>query len=187
MNLVETFKQEEIAKLNRIDKLFRNHPAFFSSNDITYSLKLKNTDKPFIVKPSVLRRLFAIVFICGGLYFWLTLAYMIFQNILLPVTIVFLVLTTAWISMILWAIFLDPKQSYKIIIEKDSIKLGNQSIDWNQITDYLLMVKGGGKNEVTTLVLFIDNTEIRKYNLTNLNKSGKEIMKTIEFYKLNSK
>ena len=49
------------------------------------------------------------------------------------------------------------------------------------------MVKGGGKNEVTTLVLFIDNTETKKYNLTNLNKSGKEIMKIIEFYKLNSK
>ena len=98
MNLVETFKQEEIAKLNRIDKLLRNYPAFFSSNDITYSLKLKNTDKPFIAKPSVLRRLFAIVFICGGIYFWLTLAYMIFQNILLPVTIVFLVLTTAGLA-----------------------------------------------------------------------------------------
>jgi hypothetical protein len=119
MNLVEIFKQEEIAKLNRIDKLFHNYPAFFSSKEITYNLKLKNIDKPFIVKPSVLNRLFAIVFICGGLYFWLTLAYMIFQNILLPVSIVFLVLTTAWISMILWAIFLDPKQSYKIIIEKD--------------------------------------------------------------------
>lgn len=184
---METFKQEEIVKLNRFDKLFRNYPAFFSSNEITYNLKLKNTDKPFIVKPSVIRRLFAILFICGGLYFGLTLTYMIFQNILLPVTIVFLVLTTLWISIILWAIFLDPKQSYKIIIEKDRIKIGKQTLDWNQITDYLLMVKGGGKNEVTTLVLFIDNTETKKYNLTNLNKSGKEIMKIIEFYKLNSK
>jgi len=140
MNLVEKFKQEEIARLNRIDKLFRNYPAFFSSNEITYNLKLKNIDKPFIAKPSVIRRLFAILFICGGLYFWLTLACMIFQNILLPVTIVFLVFTTTWISMIIWTIFLDPKKSYKIIIEKDSIKLGKQTLDWNQITDYLLMV-----------------------------------------------
>jgi hypothetical protein len=69
-------------------------------------------------------------------------------------------------------------------LKKTGIELGNQSFDWNQITDYLLMVKGGGKNEVTTLVLFIDNTEIRKYNLTNLNKSGKEIMKRMDYYKL---
>jgi hypothetical protein len=45
------------------------------------------------------------------------------------------------------------------------------------------MEKGGGRHKVTTLVLFIDNKQALKYKLTNLNKSGNEIIKRIEFYK----
>jgi hypothetical protein len=45
------------------------------------------------------------------------------------------------------------------------------------------MEKGGGRHLVTTLVLFIDNKQALKYNLANLNKSGQEIIKRIEFYR----
>ena len=44
------------------------------------------------------------------------------------------------------------------------------------------MEKGGGKSLIQTLVLFIDNTEIFKYELNNLNAWGQEIIKRIEFY-----
>ena len=45
------------------------------------------------------------------------------------------------------------------------------------------MEKGGERYLVTTLVLFVDRKEVLKYNLINLNKSGREIIKGIEFYK----
>jgi hypothetical protein len=95
---------------------------------------------------------------------------------------VFLLLVTAWTGLILWTFFLNPKQSYKIFIDKDKIKLGKQTFEWNNITEYLLMEKGGGRYLVTTLVLFTDKN-VFKYNLTNLNKSGQEIIKRIEFYR----
>ena len=108
---------------------------------------------------------------------------MIVEEILLPITIVFLLFTTAWLSFVVWTFFLDPKQSYKIFIDKDKIKLGKSIFEWHRVTEYLLMEKGGGRYLETTLVLFIDNKEAIKYSLTNLNKSGEEIIKKIEFYK----
>jgi hypothetical protein len=108
---------------------------------------------------------------------------MIIQNILLPITIIFLLLISTWIGFILWTFFLDPKQSYKIILDKDKIIIGKETFEWDRISDYLLMEKGGGRNLVTKLVLFIDNEKIQKYDLTNLNRSGEEIMKQIEFNK----
>lgn len=182
MNLIDTFKDDEKSKCNRLERLFNNYPVFYSAMDINTNLKDISIDKAFIVKPSKIRRFIAILFICFGLYFWLTLLVMIVQNILLPITIVFLLLTTAWIGFILWTFFLNPKQSYKIYIDKDKIKLGNQTIEWNKITEYMLMEKGEGRYLVTTLVLFTD-MNVFKYNLTNLNKSGQEIIKRIEFYK----
>jgi hypothetical protein len=183
MNLVDTFKDEEKSKCNWLERLFNNYPVFYSVKDIETNLKDKSIGKAFIVRPSKFRRFIAILFICFGLYFWLTLLVMIAQNILLPITIVFLLLTTAWIGFILWTFFLNPKLSYKIFIDKDKIKLGRQSFEWSKISEYLLMEKGGGRHLVTTLVLFIDNREALKYNLTNLNKSGQEIIKRMEFYK----
>jgi hypothetical protein len=183
MNFVDTFKDKEKSKCNRLERLFNNYPVFYSAKDIKTNLKDKSIDKAFIVKPSKLRRFIAILFICFGLYFWLTLLLMIVQNILLPITIVFFLLTTAWIGFILWIFFLNPKQSYKIFIDKDKIKVGTQTFEWSQISEYLLMEKGAGKYLMTTLVLFIDNKEALKYNLTNLNKTGQEIIKRIEFYK----
>ena len=183
MNLVEKFKEEEKSKCNWLERLFNNYPVFYLANEINTNLKHKSIDEAFIVIPSRLRRFIALLFICFGIYFWLTILLMIVKKIPLPITIVFLLLTTAWIGLILWTFFINPKKSYKIFIDKDKIKLGKQSFEWNKISEYLLMEKGGGRHLVTRLILFIDNKQALKYNLTNLNKTGQEIIKRIEFYK----
>ncbi len=183
MNLVETFKEEEKSKCNWLERLFNNYPVFYSANEIKTNFNHKSIDEAFIVRPSLLRRFIAILFICFGLYFWLIILLMIVHKILLSITIVFLLLTTAWISLILWPFFLNPKKSYKIFIDKNKIKLGKQTFEWNKISEYLLMEKGGGRHLVTTLILFIDNKQALKYDLTNLNKTGQEIIKRIEFFR----
>lgn len=182
MNVVQKFMDDEKSKCNWLEKLFNNFPVFYFAKDITTNLKHKNIDQTFIVRPSKFRRLLAILFICLGLFGWLSIFLLVVQNILLPISIAFLLLVTAWIGLILWTFFLNPKQSYKIFIDKDKIKLGKQTFEWNNITEYLLMEKGGGRYLVTTLVLFTDKN-VFKYNLTNLNKSGQEIIKRIEFYR----
>jgi hypothetical protein len=183
MNLVENFMFKEKSKCNWLQRLFNDYPIFYSAKDIKTNLKHNNIDETFIVKPSKLRRLIAIVLICFGIYFWFTLFLMIIQKVLLPISVVFFLLITAWIGFILWTFFFNPKQSYKIFIDKDKIKLGSQTFEWKEVTEYLLMEKGSGRHLVTTLVLFIDNDIALTYNLTNLNKTGKEIIKRIEFYK----
>jgi hypothetical protein len=120
--------------------------------------------------------------ICVGLFGWFSNFLLVVQNILLPISIVFLLLITTWIGAIIWTFFLNPKRSYKIIIDKNKIKLGKHAFEWNEIKEYLLMVKGSGRNLATTLVLFTDK-EILKFDLTNLNKSEQEIIKQIEFYR----
>ena len=182
MNIVQTFMDEEKSKCNWLEKLFNNFPVFYFANNLTTNLKQKSIDKTFIVKPSKFRRLLAIFFICIGLFAWVSIFLLVLQNILLPISIIFLLLLTACICLILWTFFLNPKQSYKILIDKDKIKLGKQTIEWNKITEYLLMEKGRGRYLVTTLVIFTDK-KVFKYSLTNLNISGQEIMKRIEFYK----
>ncbi len=174
---------DEKSKCNWLEKLFNNFPVFYFAKDITTHLKHKNIDQTFIVRPSKFRRFLAALFICLGIFGWVSISLLVVQRILLPITIAFLLLITAWVGFILWTFFLNPKQSYKIIIDKDKIKLGKQTFEWNKISEYLLMEKGGGRHLVTTLVLFIDNKQTLKYNLTNLNKSGEEIIKRIEFYK----
>jgi len=183
MNLVETFMDEEKLKCNWLERLFDNYPVFYFAKDININLKHKSIDEAFVVRPSKFRRIIAILFICLGMFGWFSIFLLVVQKILLPITIVFLSLITAWIGFILWTFFLNTKASYKIIIDNDKIKLGKQIYEWNKISEYLLMEKGGGKNMVTTLVLFINNEQVLKYNLTNLNKSGQEIIKRIEFYR----
>lgn len=179
MNLVEVFMADEKSKCNWLERFFNNYPVFYFAKDLKTNLKQKNIEQIYKAGPSKFRRFIAILFIGFGLYFWLLLLLMIIQNILLPVSIVFLILITAWIGLVLWTFFLNPKQSYKITIDKDKIKLGKQTFELNKISEYLLMEKGGGKYLVQTLVLFIDNSEIQKYKLTNLNKSGTEILKVL--------
>jgi hypothetical protein len=183
MEIVENFKKNEYAKLNWLEKLFQNFPVFYFAKDIDLKLKNVNIDKAFIVKPSKIRRFMAMLFICLGLFGWFSIFLIVVQKILLPISIVFLILVTSWIGFVLWIFFLNPKLSYQISIDKDRIKLGKQSFEWNKVSEYLLMVKGGGRHEVTTLVIFIDDKETLKYNLTNLNKSGAEIIKQMELYK----
>ncbi len=173
---------EEKSKCNWLERLFNNFPVFYFAKDITTIIKHKNIEQTFIVRPSKFRRLLAILFICLGLFGWFSIFLLVIQNILLPISIVFLLLVTAWIGLVLWTFFLNPKWSYKILIDKEKIKLGKQTFEWDDITEYLLMKKGGGRHLVTTLVLFTDK-KVFKYNLTNLNKSGQEIIKRIEFYK----
>ena len=182
MNVVQTFMDEEKSKCNWLERLFNNFPVFYFAKDITTIIKHKNIDQTFIVRPSKFRRLLAMLFICLGLFGWFSIFLLVIQSILLPISIVFLLLVTAWIVLVLWTFFLNPKWSYKIFIDKDKIKLGKQTFEWDNITEYLLMEKGGGRHLVTTLILFTDK-KVFKYNLTNLNKSGQEIIKRIEFYK----
>ncbi|MBI1288890.1 MAG: hypothetical protein GC178_15085 [Flavobacteriales bacterium] len=173
---------EEKSKCNWLERSYDNFPVFYFAKDITTIVKHKNLEQTFVVRPSKFRRLIAILFICLRLFGWFSVFLLVIQNILLPISIVSLLLVTVWIGLVLWTFFLNPKWSYKIFIDKDKIKLGKQAFEWGDITEYLLMEKGGGRRLVTTLVLFTDKS-VFKYNLTNLNKSGQEIIKRIEFYK----
>ena len=67
-------------------------------------------------------------------------------------------------------------------MDKEKIKIDKHTYIWQEVSEYLLMEKGEGKYLVTTLVLFINN-KANKYDVTNLDKSGKEILKRIDFYK----
>lgn len=67
-------------------------------------------------------------------------------------------------------------------MNKDGIKLNKTTFQWENITEYILMEKGMGRHLTSTLVLFTEDRTF-KYNLTNLNTSGQEIMKRIKLFK----
>ncbi|MFM2387667.1 MAG: hypothetical protein RL660_2424 [Bacteroidota bacterium] len=183
MDIVESFKKAEHAKMTWLDKLFRNHPVFLCAKDFELELKLKSIDKVFIVKPSLSTRFVALLFIFFGLLAWFTVFLVVFEQTLLPISVFFLLLVTAWIGYVVWTFFLNPKLSYRISMDKEKIIAGKQIFQWADVSDYMLMLKQGGKTTQEKLVLFIDNREVYVYNLSHLNKSGEEIMKRIEFYK----
>lgn len=183
MNLVEKFIDEEKSKCNRLERLFNNYPVFYFVKDISTNLKHKSTDKTFIVRPSIFRRLLAILFICFGMFGWFSIFLLVVLQILLPITIIFLLLITAWIGFILWTFFLGSKYSFKITFTTKELIIDKEHIAWDRISEYLLMEKGGGRYMVSTLVLFIDNKEIKRKIIDNLNTSGDKILKLIELYK----
>lgn len=183
MALVEVFMEKERSSCNWLDKLLKNYPEFYFAKDIKTKIPQITIDETFKAGPSKLKRIPAFLLICVGIYFWLTLLLMILKNILLPVSIAFILLTTLWIFSLLWVFFLNPRQSYQIVIDKAILKIGGEEFEWNKISDFLLMEKGSGRHQVSHLVLFINNKDWIKYNLTNLNRSGGEILKAIDFFK----
>ncbi|HEX4373318.1 MAG TPA: hypothetical protein VHZ50_08465, partial [Puia sp.] len=126
MNIVENFMENEKAKVNWLHKLFQTYPVFYFAKDIQKEIKRDVVKRNYIVRPSKLIRAIAFLFICFGLFFWLTLLNMIFENILLPITVIFLLLVTCWISSILWIFFLNPKYSYKITLNNSEIIIGKE-------------------------------------------------------------
>jgi hypothetical protein len=183
MDVVENFKRAELAKMTWLDKLFRNYPVFLCTKDITRALKHKDIDEAFVVKPSIRTRFVALLFIFFGLFGWFAVFLVVLEKTLLPISIFFLLLVTAWVGYLVWTFFLNPKLSYRISMDKEKIIAGKQTFHWTDVSDYMLMLKQSGKTRQEKLVLFIDNREVYVYNLSHLNKSGEEIMKRIEFYK----
>ena len=183
MNLIEGFIEGEKSKCNRFDKLFKNYPVFYKINDIEFDLKINNRiNESFVVRPSKIKRFIALIYICLGLFLWSLMLLFIIDKTLLPITILFLLMLTVWIWLIFWSFFLNSNKSFEIWMDKEKIKIGKHTYVWQEVSEYLLMEKGGGKYLVTTLVLFINN-KANKYDVTNLDKSGKEILKRIDFYK----
>ena len=174
----------ERSKCNTLERLFNNYPVFYFSKDIDLRLNSISLDKEFIVKPSKIRRFVATIFVCFGLFFWMMFLSLIVKSILMPISAFFLILTSVWIGFIVWTVFLDPQQSYKIVVNSKEIFLGSQTYSLSDISEYLLMEGSWGRHgPVTTLVLFIDNKDVKKFDLTNMNKSGQEIVKRIEYFK----
>lgn len=183
MNLIEGFVEDEKSKCNRFDKLFKNYPVFYKVKDIEFDLKInKRINELFLVRPSKMKRFIALIYICLGLFLWCMMLLLIIDETLLPITILFLLMLTVWIWLIFWSFFLNPNKSFEIWMDKEKIKIGKHTYVWKEVSEYLLIEKGGGKYMDTTLVLFINN-KAKKYNVSNLDKSGKEIIKRIDFYK----
>lgn len=182
-DIVDTFMAEEKSKCNWLDRLFNNYPVFYFAKDIKTNFTQNGIDQKFIAKPSKIKRLLGLLFVCFGFYGILCISLVIIQKILLPISITFLLFITFWTGTFIWTFFLNPKLSYKIIIDKERIILGKQAFEWSKVSEYLLMAKGGGRYQVTKLVLFIEKKQVMVYNLDNLNKSGAEIIKRIELYK----
>ena len=86
-------------------------------------------------------------------------------------------------KLIAWTFFLSLKYSYKITFNNHEIIIGKEAIKWERISEYLLMEKGSGRYLISTLVLFMDDKEIKRNSLDNLNTSGRKILKLIELYK----
>lgn len=183
MNLIEEFIEDEKSKCNRFDKLIKNYPIFYKENDIEFEFKKNNSiNESFVVRPSKIKRFIALIYVSLGLFMWSLMLVFIIDNTLLPITILFLLMLTVWIWFLLWSFFLNPNKSFEICMEKEKITIGKHTYIWKEVSEFLLIEKGRGKYLVTTLVLFFDN-KAKKYNVTNLDKTGKEILKSIDFYK----
>jgi hypothetical protein len=135
MNIVEEFMKGEEAKMNWPDKLFQNYPVFYFAKDIKADVKKNSEERNYIVRPSKIRRIVASLFICFGLFFWITILIMIFKKELLPITLIFLLLITCWIGMIARTFFLSPKYSYKITFNNHEIIIGKEAIKWERISE----------------------------------------------------
>lgn len=182
MNIVEKFTDKEKSTSNWLERLFNNYPVFYFAKDISTVGIHTTTDNSFMVSPSKTRRFFAIIFMCLGLFGWFSILQLVILQILFPISIIFFLLISVWIGFILWTFFLNPKYSFKIWMDKDGIKLNKTTFKRENITEYMLMEKGMGRHLTSTLVLFTEDRTF-KYNLTNLNSSGLEIMKRIKFFK----
>ena len=183
MKIVEDFILTERSNLNWLEKLFMNYPESIFARDI--EIKPNGYDlKPNVtIRPSILRRLIASAFTILGLIAWLIFLNMVIQNILFPITLIFLMLISVWTGFVIWTFFLNPKYSYKIFISKSAIRTNKLCLPWEAISEVLIMVKGGGRHQVSTLVIFGNDNKIYRFALQNLGMSNHKILKTIKLYR----
>jgi len=183
MKIVDDFMETEQTKLNWLEKLSMNYPEFYFAKNIAFTKNDYDLKSNIIIKPSIFKRTIASVFIFMGLIAWLIFVNMVLQNILFPITLVFLLLITTWTGFIIWTYYINPKYSYKIIMDKNEFRVNKLSLPWDSILEALIMVKGAGRHMVSTLVIFTNDNRVYKYSLQNLNVSNDRILKLIEGYR----
>jgi len=187
MKLVEDFIQAERSNSNWLEKLFMNYPEFLFPKDIEIKQDPYNLKPNVTIRPSIFRRLIASAFTILGLIAWLIFLNMVIQNILFPITLIFLMLISVWTGFVIWTFFLNPKYSYKIFISKNAIRTNKLCLPWEAISEVLIMVKGGGRRQVSTLVIFGNDNKIYRFALQNLGMSNHKILKTIKLYRQQAK
>jgi hypothetical protein len=182
MKIVDDFMRTERANLNWLEKLFRNYPEFYFTKDIEITHKDYDLKPNVTIRPSVFRRFIAFVFIIMGLIAWLIFLTMVLQNVLFPITLIFLILITVWTGFIIWKFFLNSKYSYKIFIDKNEIRTNKLFLTWDTISEVLVMVKGGGRHMVSTLVIFKNDNTIHRLSLENMGTTNDKLLKYIALY-----
>lgn len=183
MKIVDDFMKDERANINWLEKLFMNYPEFYFAKDLEFTSKDFELKQFVTIRPSTFRRIIATAFIFIGIIAWLIFLNMIFQNILFPIALGFLIIITAWIGFIIWTFFLNPKYSYKIFIDKNEFRTNKLCLSWNSITDVLIMVKGSGRHIVSTLVIFVNDNYIHRFALQNMGISNEKLLKIIELHR----
>jgi hypothetical protein len=189
LKVVEEFIEVENNKLNRLEKLFGNYPDFYflKGSSAIEDISNYNLEKVIIIRQSVLSKIVPLFFILFGLYPWCMFFLMVVLGELLPVTIPMLLFASAWVGAILWTYFLNPKSSFRVIVSKAGMGIGKFYFTWNNLADAIVMQKGGGRHQRTTLVLFTVDGQIHKYSLNNLSVSFEKLLPIIENYQTRSR
>lgn len=180
MDAIEEFIANEKSSASRFHRFMGIEPSFLFIHDVHSADTKTEIINPFIVRPSLIRRSFATILLFGGTIGLIALISVITKGKLLPIAYIFILFNLVWLAFVCWTFFLNPKTSYTIIMDERQIKLGKEVYPWHEISTCLIETKGGGKNRKDYLVLFTHQNTIHIYDLSNLGKSGKSILRNIK-------
>ncbi len=180
MGVVEEFIAKEKSSVNRIHRFLGIEPSFLFLYEVDPANAKANIRNPFIVRPSIMRRVIATFLLIAGTIGLISLISIMAQTKLLPIVFVFMIINLAWLALVSWTFFLNPKTSYTIIMDERQITLGNEVFRWNEISTCLIETKGAGRHSRNYLVIFTHQKTIHTFDLSNLGKSGTTILRNIK-------
>jgi hypothetical protein len=183
MDIVEDLIKNETENQGKWDQFFTGRPVFYFAKDFEFSPKSNQLKPTVTIKPSVLQRLLVLPFLAAAIFFWLILLSLVLRNILLSIALCFLLLLSLLIVFVIWSTFINPKYSYKISIDKEKISIHKLTLKWELILEVIVMVKGVGRNKVSTLVVFTDDNNVYRFPLRNLGISEHQLLTKIEVYR----
>lgn len=184
MSYIDDFIQAEQQKMNWFDRVFRNYPQFRTTRFIAGNDRMKGSGNGAVIGPSLWGRLITVIFIAFATFFWAVLLFVLLFN-KKEITIVFFfwVVITLLIIGMFYQTFFNKRYVYKIYINAEGIRRGNELVYWEEMVETGIMNKQTGRATNYFLILFLKDGSVVKHDLYLMGGYPEKYARIIEYYK----
>lgn len=165
-----------------VRKVIRNYPHVQKTSFI--GEPFKQIQPETTIKPSVFQKLVILPLFLFALLFYIPL-FNSFLNKKLPILIPTLgiLFLSLIIYLLIWHSFFNPKYIYRIVLNKDYIRIRDKKFYWQEIAETCIMTRQERRTGNSYLVILKKDSTVEKFDLFKFAITNKKLASIIESYK----